>query len=274
MMTPAAAAPAATLRIGISHLRVDGAARRRASSTAVQGVGAMKKLLIGLAAVVVLIVAVAVAAPFFVPIDTIKDKVVAGVKASTGRDLKIDGPVKFSVLPILGLEASKVSFSNAPGASTPNMVELGKLEVALKIFPLISGEIAIDRFVLNDPVIVLEIDKQGRPNWSFVAAQPAAAAPAQPAQAGRRGAGFSELRLDDIRTVNGKVTYFDQRTGQKQELSDVNMKVSLKSLDDPFTSDGSVTWRGKAVKTTVTVVQPRALMDGKTSDVTIKVASE
>ena len=84
----------------------------------------LKKLLIGLAAVVVLVIAVAIAVPFFVSVDSIRDKVVASVKSSTGRDLKIDGPVKFSVLPTLGLELTKVSFSNAAGASAPQMMSL------------------------------------------------------------------------------------------------------------------------------------------------------
>jgi AsmA protein len=238
-----------------------------------QGAGAMKKLLIGLVALVVVVVAIAVAVPFFVPVDTYKEQLVTRVKAATGRDLKIAGPIKFSLIPVLGLEASQVSFSNAPGASTPDMVQLGKLEVALKLFPLLSGQLEINRFVLHDPVIVLEIDKQGRGNWVFGAAQPAAPAPSAPAGGGARMS-LNELRLDDIRVVNGKLIYLDQRTGQKQELSDVNMKLSLPSLDSPFANDGAVTWRGKVVKTTVTVANPRAVMDGKTSDVTIKVASE
>jgi AsmA protein len=234
----------------------------------------LKKLLIGLAAVVVLVIAVAIAVPFFVSVDSIRDKVVASVKSSTGRDLKIDGPVKFSVLPTLGLELTKVSFSNAAGASAPQMMTLAKLEVALKLFPLISGDLEIDRFVLNDPVIALEVDKQGRPNWQFAEAQ-AAAAPRQPAQGNAKvGSALSQLRLDDVRLVNGKLSYLDQRTGQKQELSDVNLKVSLPGLDNPFAAEGAVTWRGKQVKTTVNVASLRALMDGKTSDVAVKVASE
>ena len=94
----------------------------------------MKKLLIGLVAVVVLIVVVAVAVPFFVPVDAWRDQVITYVKAATGRDLKIAGPVKLTILPVLGIQASQVSFSNPPGASAPDMVQLGKLELALKIF--------------------------------------------------------------------------------------------------------------------------------------------
>lgn len=239
----------------------------------------MKKLLIGVVAIVVLVVVVAVAVPFFVPVDTYKDRLVAHVKSATGRDLKIAGPVSFSIVPVLGISASQVSLSNAPGASTPDMMQLGKLEVALKLFPLLSGNLEIDRFVLTKPTIALEIDKQGRPNWVFAwSAQPApAAAPAQPAaqQAPRpTGAALAALRLDDVRLVDGKLSYLDQRTGQKQELTDVNLKLALPSLDAPCAAEGSVTWRGKVVKTTINVAKPRVLVDNGSSDVSAKVASD
>jgi AsmA protein len=263
--------------------RTDAAAcwgRGRANDTPTKEL-MMKKLLIGVVAIVVLIVVVAVAVPFFVPVDTYKDRFVERVKAATGRDLKIAGPVKFSILPVLGIEASQVSFSNAPGASTPEMMQLGKLAVACKLFPLLSGSLEIDHFVLENPTIDLEVDKQGRPNWVFATATPpAAAAPAQsaPAQAQQApratGAALAALRLDDVRLVNGKLSYLDQRTGQKQELTDVNLKLALPSLDAPFAAEGSVTWRGKAIKTTINVAKPRALVDSGTSDVSAKVASD
>lgn len=234
----------------------------------------MKKLLIIVAAIVVLIVAALLVVPFFVPVETYTAQLSERVKAATGRDLKIAGKVKFSLLPVFGLEANQVSFANAPGASTPDMLQIGKLEVALKLFPLLSGELAVDKFIISDPVVVLEVDKQGKPNWQFATAQQPAAAAAKPADAAKRGSPLTELRLDDVRTVNGKVTYLDQRTGTKHELTEVNSKLSLKSLDDPFTDEGSVTWKGKAVKLTLMVAKPRALLDGGTSDIALKVSAE
>src|SRR6201996_7555214 len=99
----------------------------------------VKKLLVGLAIVVVLIIAAAVAVPFFIPLDTYKGKIVALVKSETGRDLRIDGPVHFSLLPSVALEANDVSLSNPAGATSANMVQLKTLDVELKLFPLLHG---------------------------------------------------------------------------------------------------------------------------------------
>ena len=57
----------------------------------------MKKLLIGVAVVVVLLVVAAVAVPFLISTDTYKAELIAKVKESTGRDFRIDGKVSFSL---------------------------------------------------------------------------------------------------------------------------------------------------------------------------------
>src|SRR6185437_1275397 len=112
----------------------------------------------------------------------------------------------------LGLEANQVSFANPPGAASKDMATLGKLQVALQVLPLLHKDIEIKRLVLVDPVIDLEVDKQGRPNWQFSQA-PAHPAPAKqaekPAPAGGGGISLSDVHLDDVRLVNGKISYVD-----------------------------------------------------------------
>ncbi|MGH6969818.1 MAG: AsmA family protein, partial [Stellaceae bacterium] len=59
----------------------------------------MKKLLVAVIVVVALVVVAAIVVPFFVPVDAFKAKLIAEVKQTTGRDLRIDGPVSFHLLP-------------------------------------------------------------------------------------------------------------------------------------------------------------------------------
>lgn len=236
----------------------------------------MKKLLIAIAVIVVLVIAAAVVAPFFIPLDTYKTQLIARVKAATGRDLRIDGPVSFSLLPSIALEANKVSFSNAPGAGSPNMATLDKLQVKLKLLPLLHRDVEINQLVLVDPVITLEVDKQGRPNWQFGEAtpRPAAASPATaPASSGQGGGSLSGLALDDVRLVNGTVSYVDQRSGEKQDLSQIDMKLSLRSLDNPLSAGGSAVWRNERMSLALSLANPRAFMGGKSSDASLKLAS-
>jgi AsmA protein len=236
----------------------------------------MKKLLIGVAIVIVLLIAVVVAAPFFIPVDTVTAEVVSRVKATTGRDLKIGGKVSFSIIPILGVEANNVSFSNPPGAGSPDMAKFAKLQVALKLWPLLRKQVEVDKLVLVDPVIALEVDKQGRPNWQFGEKAPAAAPgrPAQPAPAAGAGGGLGELTLEDVRLENGQVSYLDQRSGEKLVLEQIAMKLSLPNLDSPLAADGSLVYRGEKLSLSVGLANPRNFMDGKSTGLTLKLASK
>lgn len=237
----------------------------------------MKKLLIGLAVVVVLLIAAGVVISL-IPLDSYKGEIQARVKEQTGRDLRIDGDISLSVFPPLAVSVENVGFANAPGASTPEMATIDRLDIALQILPLLSGEVAIDRFVLERPVINLEVDEQGRPNWQLETAE-AAPAPSGDAGGGADGgaegdAGVSEISLGDVRLVDGTLNYVNRQSGQEVTVSEMNLELSLPSLSSPFTADGSAVWNNEKVGLELSAANPRALMGGETTDVAMKVESK
>jgi AsmA protein len=238
----------------------------------------MKKLLIGSALVLALIIAAALAVPFFIPLDTYKGKIVALVKQQTGRDLRINGPIRFSLLPSIALEANDVSLSNAPGASVPNMIQLKTLAIAVKLFPLLHGAVEVERFKLVQPAITLEVDKEGRPNWVFKPTTPAAT-PAQPTAPGTAPAGtadnsrISDVSLGEVSIVDGQASYLDQRNGEKRLLGDINMTLSLPSLNQPFKAKGAATWNGEKTTLTLDIERPGTLQNGGVSPVAITLAA-
>ena len=233
----------------------------------------MKKLLIGIVVIVVLVIAAAIVVPFLIPVDTYKRELTAAVKQSTGRDLTINGKTSFSIFPNLALEADDVALSNPPGAASPNMATFSALQMQLKLLPLLSRRVELDKLVLVNPVIALEVGKDGKPNWQFAtAAPPAAGAPAAPQPAPQAAAPpsssssmLSGLSLADVRLENGKVSYLDQRSGQSLSLDQITMKVSLPNLDSPLTADGSAVYRGQKLALSVNLANPRAFLGGKSS---------
>lgn len=237
----------------------------------------VKKVLIGLAVLVVLIVAAVLALPSFIPLNAYKARIVALVKDETGRDLRISGPVSFSLLPSIALEASDVAFSNPPGATSPDMIRLKTLDVELKLLPLLHGAIEISRLKLVDPVIALEVDKNGKPNWVFntgtQSAKPSAAPPPAAASEANSGSEIPAISFADVSIVNGQASYLDQRTGAKRALSDINMDLSLPSFAGPFKAHGSATWNGEKTTVGLAAAAPGALQSGGTSPITIALAA-
>jgi len=237
----------------------------------------MKKLLIGLGVVIVLLLVALIVVPMLIPLDSYKGEIQAQAKEKTGRDLRIDGDISLSLLPTLAISVEDVGFANAPGASTPEMATIDRLDVALQIWPLISGEVAIDRFILDKPVINLEVDANGKPNWQLDMAKDAAAAPSAGSGGsggGAGGASLSELRLGEVRLNDGTLNYVDRRSGETLTVSEVNMEVSLPSLAQPFKADGSAVWNGQKISLEVDAEKPDALMKGETSNLAMKVDSE
>ncbi len=241
----------------------------------------MKKILYGSLGVLVLLVAVALVVPFLVPAERYKAEVTNLVRTATGRDLRIDGPARLTILPSLGISLRQVAFANAPGGVAKDMVTLDGLDLKLKLIPLLSGRVEVDSFVLDRPVIALEVDAKGKPNWEMKtagtpAAEPAAdPATAKPAEAtGAPGGGLSELRLGDVRIADGSLTYLDQRTGAKQALEKIDVSISLAGLDAPLGVKGNVTWNAKRVDLTLEVSRLRELLENRSSEVNLAIQSD
>ena len=241
----------------------------------------MKKLLIGLAVVVVIVVAAAFIVPGLIPLDTYKTQLSEQVKSATGRDLAIDGDVQLTILPNLAVTAEGVRFSNAPDGSAPEMATLESLRATVQLLPLLGGDIAIDEFVLVKPEILLEVDEQGRPNWQFgdAAAQTADDTAASDQAAGDQGGGgagsaLSGLSLGDVRIVEGKITYIDRASGTREEITDLNLELSLPDIDSQFNAAGNFVLRGKEIGTELDVASLGQLMGGTATAVKAAVSSD
>jgi AsmA protein len=236
----------------------------------------MKKFFVLIVALVVVFVAALFVVPAVVPVGTYKDQLTSAVKSATNRDLTIKGDMRLSLLPRIEIEANDIAFANMPGAATKDMVKLAKLKIELKVLPLLSGRIEVDSFVLVDPVIQIEINRQGRPNWVFAPAASSSAGASAPASSARDGAISlpAGLRLGDVRLVNGSLTYHDARTNSTQHVGRIDVKLSLPDMDAPFAADGAFTWNGKRMQVVTGIEKPKALFAGQSSNVQLKLGAE
>jgi AsmA protein len=234
----------------------------------------VRKLLVGLAAAVLVVITAALIIVFVIPGEAYKDRLIAFVKQATGGELRIAGPVRLSLLPALTIRASDVSFGYAPGALAPQMAALKELRFELQLLPLFHRALVVDRLVLVEPVISLELDKTGHPNWVTSQAAPPSPVPkgeAEPAPTAGDW-GISSLVLKRVRIIDGKIDYSDQRTGEAEQLSNVDLALTLRN-GGPLVGQGSAVWHGERVTLALGLDQPRLLLDGSESQVDIKLTA-
>lgn len=89
------------------------------------------------------------------------------VKQYTGRKLTLAGDIKVKISLYPTLEVSNVSFQNAPWSAHPDMIRAKRVEVQLALIPLIKGRLNIERLILINPDVMVEINKSGRTNLEF-----------------------------------------------------------------------------------------------------------
>ena len=93
----------------------------------------------------------------------------SSVKAATGRDLKIAGPVSLTIFPSIGVKAEDVSLSNASWALGSDMIQLKRIDIGIRLLPLLSKRIEISRINLNGLDAHLQSNAEGQSNWVLAA---------------------------------------------------------------------------------------------------------
>lgn len=153
-----------------------------------------------------LLVALVVAAAAYVfnfdPNDH-KDRIAAKVAEETGRTVTFGGPIDLDIGATTELVLRDVKFSNAEWGSRPDMASVGLLEVDVRLFPLIGGEIDIERIVLRDADVLIETDANGLSNLDFGAKGSDSDTPREDSGGGI-DLGVGQLQIEDV-----QVTYID-----------------------------------------------------------------
>jgi len=103
-----------------------------------------------------------------------KDIIIAKVKESTGRDLVINGEIKTTFLPHLGLQITELELANLPGFSvepfaTAKMVRI-RVDTLLALSSL-GGDIQIEQLVLDQLRLNMEKNATGQANWENAASK-------------------------------------------------------------------------------------------------------
>jgi uncharacterized protein involved in outer membrane biogenesis len=176
----------------------------------------LKRVLAGLAALGALLLIGVAAFLYTLDFDRYRDVVAEQAKALTGRDLKIGGKLQldlFAAAP--ALVAEDVTLANAPWGTRPDMLRVKRLELQVRLRPLLSGRLEIVRLILVEPDLLLETDRAGQPNWRF---EPAGAGPAGVAPATTAELSSELPSVEDLRLERATIAYRDGASGSMGTL--------------------------------------------------------
>ena len=123
-------------------------------------------ILLGMLAAVILFIGAGVwyASTFVNPV-ALTALIQSCVKEESGRDVTISGPVSLSIFPVMGVVAEQVSISNPSWASQSEMVKLKRIDLDIKLLPLLKRNIEIGHIKLSGLDLYLQTQKDGTGNW-------------------------------------------------------------------------------------------------------------
>lgn len=126
-----------------------------------------RKILIGtvsLISLVLLVVFSLFAYLQFADLNRYKPQISQRLTQYIGRSVVIDGAFDLKIFP-LSISLTDAKIANAQWGSQPNMIRVHQLDLQLGLLALLSGELLIHRFVLDDVQVIVEHNEQGENNW-------------------------------------------------------------------------------------------------------------
>jgi AsmA protein len=192
-------------------------------------------------------------AGYLISPDTVRSEVLAGIRSATGLDPIMRGKATVSLFP-----NGSVSFADvALGDVDRPALTAERLTARLRFFPLLIGRVEVADVSLERPTIAVDIDADGKSNWSTLI--DALARSKKPNEA-RTVAAFSEMRID-----NGTIILRNQATNTVETLNSVDFSLAWPSISKSFGATGHFVWRDEPVDASVTLADfPAALLGNRT----------
>src|SRR5271166_2953444 len=217
----------------------------------------MKKVAIGVVALIVIVVLVMLALPHLIDVNQYRGEIQAQLQSRLNRPVKL-GAMSLAVFP-LRVQVQDVSIGEDPRYhSNLPFADVGEMDISVKLFPLLSKTIAIESLTLKRPKIELIKDQTGVWNFASLGQAPATpatgTAPAQakpaanaPSPAASSGSSFA---LDKLAISDGQVAVTDSQKHQARALYDhIDLTLNDFAPNQPFSIDLAAHVPGKGAET-------------------------
>jgi AsmA protein len=191
-------------------------------------------------AVAVAIFAAIVFVLVFEPNDY-KDKISDGVRKATGRELVIEGDLHLSLFPWLAIEMGRTELGNAPGFDDTPFASFDSARLSVRVMPLLlQRQVVVGTAALDSLTVNLQVRKDGKGNWEdFGEAGTAEAETPEPGAPERS----ATIDVASVAVTDAALTYTDASTGDRFELTDLNLTSGRIAAGEAVPLDGGLAFK-------------------------------
>ena len=203
------------------------------------------KIILSVLGTLLLLVALALAGILlFVDPNDYKDDITSAVRDATGRELSIDGDLKLSVFPWLGVSLGHSILGNAPGFGDTPMASVDAVDIKVRLLPLLERRVEMKTVLLHGLRLNLARKADGRSNWDDLTGQPAAATEPDgektPPATEAGSPLLAALAIGGIELRDARIVWDDRQTGQHINIDKLQLQTGALTLGEPVDIDLSL----------------------------------
>ena len=179
-----------------------------------------------------LLITLIIAIPFMVDLNDFKPQISKAIKEASGRDLAIEGDIRLSLFPWIGMKLGAVQLSNAAGFGDQPFARIEGAEVKLKLMPLLKSEVEMKTVTLQGLRLNLTVAEDGSNNWSDLA-KGGAETPAEAAETSTTPA-LASLAIGGLAITDAQLVYDDRASGARYAVEQLNLITGPVALNAPL----------------------------------------
>ncbi|MFO0793982.1 MAG: AsmA family protein [Candidatus Brocadiaceae bacterium] len=171
-----------------------------------------KAIIIGLGVVFSLLIA-AVVLPFVIDVNKYKGTVKEQAKPYLPRDFDFSR-MDLTILKGFGVEMKGLRIGENPAFGKGDFLDLGRLDVKVKLLPLLKGQFEVKKVILNKPEIRIQRNKQGEFNYSDLVGSTQSEKPdgdkTQQKKKSGNGSMLAGLLVSELAIRQGTISFIDE----------------------------------------------------------------
>lgn len=212
----------------------------------------MKKTLLFIGSLLFLLIIAVLVGPSFIDWNKYKPQIIEEARKATGYNVNVTGDLSLAILPSPRLKIEGLIIEAPKKVKFENLLTMKSAEVGVQLMPLLKKEVAVDFVKLIEPVITVEILKDGKGSWMTKKMEMLSDAKIIVGEEGAKvidktvnqaaSNALDSIALNSVTIENGSLTFIDHKKDTTQSIQSINTTLKADTLNGPFAIDGSLSY--------------------------------
>ncbi len=191
-----------------------------------------KIILSGTAALALLLIMAICLLPLFINANHFKPDIAVAVKDKLGRELELDGDIKLSLIPWIGISTGKATLANTEGFQGQPFATIEQSGIKIQLLPLFSKKIEVSHILLKGLVLNLARDRQGITNWGNPAVSEKASTAIVPVETNQQTEpAIAAFAIGSVSIENAQIHWDDFKSEKHIAIQHLNLNAGKFSFD-------------------------------------------